>query len=43
MILIDYNNVTFIYWLFHAYRIDNAHDAGISCLLLAKDNENNSW
>ncbi|XP_053405199.1 uncharacterized protein LOC123523222 isoform X1 [Mercenaria mercenaria] len=23
--------------------IDNAHDAGISCLLLAKDNENNSW
>ncbi|KAH3833025.1 hypothetical protein DPMN_106327 [Dreissena polymorpha] len=23
--------------------INGAHDAGISCLLLAKDNENNSW
>lgn len=23
--------------------IENAHDAGISCLILAKDNENNSW
>ena len=29
--------------IYYYYRNHHAHDAGISCLLMAKDNENNTW
>lgn len=36
-------NVFLSKWLLIFFRNHHAHDAGISCLLMAKDNENNTW
>lgn len=36
------NGIDFYIWSF-IYRNKHAHDAGISCLQLVKDNENNTW